>query len=135
MMMFGRLTAHAVETSASPRMTGKIRRTIVLNAFLFMRFDGGSCTQVTGCCRGEEKPCDASLAWLQSGMHNFRVSMALGLFVFTTSVFGQALPSAEPLAANRLAKQIRDSIVVLTQFGRDDNEEGVEPGLSCPPTD
>ena len=55
-------------------------------------------------------------------MHNFRVSMALGLFVFTTSALGQALPSAEPLDAKRLAKQIRDSIVVLTQFGRDDNE-------------
>ena len=62
-------------------------------------------------------------------MHNFRVSMALGLFVFTTSVLGQALHSAEPLGAKRLAKQIRDSIVVLTQFGRDDNEEGVGTGF------
>ena len=39
------------------------------------------------------------------------------------------LPSGEPLDAKRFAKQIRDSIVVLTQFGRDDNEEGVGTGF------
>ena len=42
---------------------------------------------------------------------------------------GQELPSDEPLDAKRLAKQIRESIVVLTQFGRDDNEEGVGTGF------
>ena len=68
-------------------------------------------------------------------MHIFRVLIALGLLVFTANALPQALPSGEPLDAKRLAKQIRDSIVVLTQFGRDDNEEGLEPGLSCPPTD
>ena len=62
-------------------------------------------------------------------MHNFRVWITLGLLVSITSALGQALPSAEPLDAKRLAKQIRDSIVVLTQFGRDDNEEGVGTGF------
>ena len=62
-------------------------------------------------------------------MHNFRVWITLGLLVSITSALCQALPSAEPLDAKRLAKQIRDSIVVLTQFGRDDNEEGVGTGF------
>ncbi|MEE2614124.1 MAG: tetratricopeptide repeat protein [Verrucomicrobiota bacterium] len=62
-------------------------------------------------------------------MHNLRVLMALGLFVSIISTLGQALPSVKPLDAKRLAKQIRDSIVVLTQFGRDDNEEGVGTGF------
>ncbi|MEE2614087.1 MAG: tetratricopeptide repeat protein [Verrucomicrobiota bacterium] len=62
-------------------------------------------------------------------MHNFRVLIALGLLVLIMSAIGQSLPSAKPLDAKRLAKQIRDSIVVLTQFGRDDNEEGVGTGF------
>ena len=55
--------------------------------------------------------------------------MALGLLVSIKSTLGQSLPSVEPLDANRLAKQIRGSVVVLTQFGRDDNEEGVGTGF------
>ncbi|MBO61868.1 MAG: hypothetical protein CMO63_07885 [Verrucomicrobiales bacterium] len=62
-------------------------------------------------------------------MHIFRMLVALGLLVSIPCALGQVLPSEEPLDAKRLAKQIRDSIVVLTQFGRDDNEEGVGTGF------
>ena len=62
-------------------------------------------------------------------MRNFRVLMEFVLLISITSVFGQSLPSEMPLDAKRLAKGIRDSIVVLTQFGRDDDEEGVGTGF------
>ncbi|MED6314825.1 MAG: S1C family serine protease, partial [Verrucomicrobiota bacterium] len=62
-------------------------------------------------------------------MRNFRVLMEFVLLISITSVFGQTLPSEMPLDAKRLAKGIRDSIVVLTQFGRDDDEEGVGTGF------
>ena len=55
--------------------------------------------------------------------------MEFVLLISITSVFGQSLPSEMPLDAKRLAKGIRDSIVVLTQFGRDDDEEGVGTGF------
>ena len=55
--------------------------------------------------------------------------MEFVLLISITSVFGQTLPSEMPLDAKRLAKGIRDSIVVLTQFGRDDDEEGVGTGF------
>ena len=55
--------------------------------------------------------------------------MEFVLLISITSVFGQTLPSEKPLDAKRLAKGIRDSIVVLTQFGRDDDEEGVGTGF------
>jgi len=57
------------------------------------------------------------------------VLVAVGLLVPLPGALGQVLPSEEPLDAKRLAKQIRDSIVVLTHFGRDDNEEGVGTGF------
>ena len=53
----------------------------------------------------------------------------LGLFVSVSLPIAQELPSAEPLDAKSLAKRIRESIVVLTQFGRDDEEEGVGTGF------
>ena len=53
----------------------------------------------------------------------------LGLFVSVSLPIAQELPSAEPLNAKSLAKRIRESIVVLTQFGRDDEEEGVGTGF------
>ena len=46
-----------------------------------------------------------------------------------TSVLGQVLPSENPLDAKQLAKEIKDSIVVLTQLGRDENEEGIGTGF------
>ena len=55
--------------------------------------------------------------------------MPLSLLFCCGIALGQELPSDEPLDAKRLAKQIRESIVVLTQFGRDDNEEGVGTGF------
>ena len=58
-------------------------------------------------------------------MHNFRVWITLGLLVSITSALGIEWFRR----GQRLAKQIRDSIVVLTQFGRDDNEEGVGTGF------
>ena len=57
------------------------------------------------------------------------LSAALGLFAAETAATAQKLPSPEPLDAKQLAKRIRDSIVVLTQFGRDDEEEGVGTGF------
>ena len=58
-------------------------------------------------------------------MHNFRVLIVLVFLISITSAFGQVLPSENPLDAKQLAKQIKDSIVVLTQLGRDENEEGI----------
>ncbi|SVA19953.1 uncharacterized protein METZ01_LOCUS72807, partial [marine metagenome] len=54
---------------------------------------------------------------------------ALSLFVSVSSSIAQGLPSAEPLDAKSLAKRIRESIVVLTQIGRDDEEQGVGTGF------
>ena len=62
-------------------------------------------------------------------MHNFRVLIVLVFLISITSAFGQVLPSENPLDAKQLAKQIKDSIVVLTQLGRDENEEGIGTGF------
>ncbi|MDP7051685.1 MAG: transglutaminase family protein [Verrucomicrobiota bacterium] len=53
----------------------------------------------------------------------------LGLFAAGTTMAAKELPSPDPLDAKNLAKRIRESIVVLTQFGRDDEEEGVGTGF------
>tara|TARA_Y100000766_G_scaffold282908_1_gene297239 strand:- start:1372 stop:3543 length:2172 start_codon:yes stop_codon:yes gene_type:complete len=53
----------------------------------------------------------------------------IGLFISFEFIFAQDLPSSEALDAGNLAKQIRESIVVLTQFDRDDSEEGVGTGF------
>ena len=57
------------------------------------------------------------------------LSAVLGLFAFSTAMATEDLPSTEPLDAKNLAKRIRESIVVLTQFGRDNQEEGVGTGF------
>ena len=62
-------------------------------------------------------------------MHNFRVLIVLVFLISITSALGQVLPSENPLDAKQLAKQIKDSIVVLTQLGRDENEEGIGTGF------
>jgi len=54
---------------------------------------------------------------------------ALSPFISVSSPIAQELPSAEPLDAKSLAKRIRESIVVLTQIGRDDEEQGVGTGF------
>ena len=87
----------------------------------------------------QEKPCDRRGVWVKSAMHFTELRAAhgqlalhcavLGLFVSASSPIAQELPSAEPLDAKSLAKRIRESIVVLTQFGRDDEEEGVGTGF------
>ena len=62
-------------------------------------------------------------------MHKFTVFIVLSFLVSFSSSISQVLPTEKPLEAKSLAKQIRDSIVVLTQFGRDENEEGVGTGF------
>ena len=62
-------------------------------------------------------------------MHNFRVLIVLVFLISITSALGQVLPAENPLDAKQLAKQIKDSIVVLTQLGRDENEEGIGTGF------
>ena len=62
-------------------------------------------------------------------MHNFRVLIVLVFLISITCALGQVLPSENPLDAKQLAKQIKDSIVVLTQLGRDENEEGIGTGF------
>ena len=62
-------------------------------------------------------------------MHNFRVLIVLVFLISITSALGKVLPSENPLDAKQLAKQIKDSIVVLTQLGRDENEEGIGTGF------
>ena len=62
-------------------------------------------------------------------MKFFRTLIIIGLFVSFQFTFAQDLPSEEPLDAGRLAKLIRESIVVLTQFDRDNSEEGVGTGF------
>jgi len=62
-------------------------------------------------------------------MHNFRLLIVLVFLISSTSALGQVLPSENPLDAKQLAKQIKDSIVVLTQLGRDENEEGIGTGF------
>ena len=62
-------------------------------------------------------------------MHKFTVLIVLSFLVSFTSSISQVLPTEKPLEAKNLAKQIRNSIVVLTQFGRDENEEGVGSGF------
>ena len=86
-----------------------------------------------------EKPCDRRGVWVKSAMHFAELRAAhgqlalhcavLGLFVSASSPIAQELPSAEPLDAKSLAKRIRESIVVLTQLGRDEEEEGVGTGF------
>ena len=63
-------------------------------------------------------------------MHFAELRAALGLFVSVSLSVAQELPSAEPLDAKSLAKQIRKSIVVLTQIGRDDEEAGGGTGFA-----
>ena len=87
----------------------------------------------------QEKPCDRRGVWVKSAMHFAELRAAhgqlalhcavLGLFVSASSPIAQELPSAEPLDAKSLAKRIRESIVVLTQLGRDEEEEGVGTGF------
>ena len=87
----------------------------------------------------QEKSCGRRDVWLKSAMHFDKLRAAfgqvtllcavLGLFVSVSLPIAQELPSAEPLNAKSLAKRIRESIVVLTQFGRDDEEEGVGTGF------
>ncbi len=87
----------------------------------------------------QEKSCGRRDVWLKSAMHFDKLRAAfgqvtllcavLGLFVSVSLPIAQELPSAEPLDAKSLAKRIRESIVVLTQFGRDDEEEGVGTGF------
>ena len=62
-------------------------------------------------------------------MHNFRVLIVLVFLISITCALSQVLPSENPLDAKQLAKQIKDSIVVLTQLGRDENEEGIGTGF------
>ena len=86
----------------------------------------------------QEKSCGRRDVWLKSAMHFDKLRAAfgqvtllcavLGLFVSVSLPIAQELPSAEPLDAKSLAKRIRESIVVLTQFGRDE-EEGVGTGF------
>ena len=86
-----------------------------------------------------EKPCDRRGVWVKSAMHFAELRAAhgqlalhcavLGLFVSASSPIAQELPSAEPLDAKSLAKRIRESIVVLPQLGRDEEEEGVGTGF------
>ena len=87
----------------------------------------------------QEKSCGRRDVWLKSAMHFDKLRAAfgqvtllcavLGLFVSVSLPIAQELPSAEPLDAKSLAKRIRESIVVLTQFGRDEEEEGVGTGF------
>ena len=87
----------------------------------------------------QEKPCDRRGVWVKSAMHFAELRAAhgqlalhcavLGLFVSASTPIAQELPSAEPLDAKSLAKRIRESIVVLTQLGRDEEEEGVGTGF------